>query len=100
AKMTVGGPGPDLKAKYPGKGGSPVEWREIESKPDIGGEGGTAPLNLAEGLKGEDGFNAVGYLYRPITTKRACEVPISCGADDGLRLWLNGDLLIDDGRET
>src|SRR5262249_13106697 len=99
-KMGAGGPGPDLGATYDGKGGAKAGWREIESKPDIGGEGGMAPLNLAEGLKGDDGFDAVGYLYRPVTAKRACEVPIACGADDGMRLWLNGDLLIDDGRET
>jgi hypothetical protein len=99
SKMLVGGPGPDLKAKYAGKNGAEVAWREVPLKPDIGGEGGIAPINLAEDLKGEDGFNAVGYLYRAVTAKKACEVSVLCGSDDGMRLWLNNEQLVSDPRE-
>src|SRR5439155_14792318 len=90
-KMLPGGPGPDLAAKYAGKSGKEVAWREVETKQDIGGEGGLAPINLAEGITGDDQYDAVGYLYRTLMAKEATAFPVSCGADDGMRLWLNGE---------
>jgi len=38
---------------------------------------------------------AVAYLYRVVQTTRAREVPINLGSDDCVRLWLNGELILD-----
>lgn len=97
-KLRAGAPGPDLAATYPGKGG-PAAWRIVEPRPDIGGEGGLRPLDFAEGLGGERARNAVGYLYRSVTAQQSHELPVLVGSDDGLRLWLNGELLVDEGAE-
>jgi hypothetical protein len=99
AKMGAGGPGPDLGAAYEGKGGKRIGWRPIEPKPDIGGLGGVLPLDLAEGLSAAEKDKAVGYLYRQVTAQRACEFAVSMGSDDGMRLWLNGELLVSDASE-
>src|SRR6185503_18709173 len=39
--------------------------------------------------------DAVCYLYRRIDAPRDMELPVTMGSDDGLRLWLNGALLVD-----
>src|ERR1043165_1071711 len=41
----------------------------------------------------------MGYLYRAIAADRDVEVPVVMGSDDGLRLWLNGELLVDENHE-
>jgi hypothetical protein len=35
------------------------------------------------------------YLYRTIVSPEAREIEITCGSDDSIRLWLNGQLLLD-----
>ena len=37
--------------------------------------------------------NSAVYLYRVITSEEATEVKISLGSDDGIKCWLNGDLV-------
>lgn len=94
SKLAAGGPGPDLSASYTGKGDKSIMWRPIEAKPGIGGEGGLLPLNLAEGLADDQKSNAAGYLYRTITAAKATELAVGIGSDDGLRLWLNGHVVL------
>lgn len=50
-------------------------------------------FGYAEG--GPENVKVAAYLYRGITAASAKEIEISCGSDDGLRIWLNGELLID-----
>lgn len=97
--LRAGGPGPDLLNPVKAKGGNMIVWRVVEAKQDIGGVGGLRPLNLAEGLAEENRTSAVGYLYRTIRADRAGELPVAVGSDDGLRLWFNGELLIDENAE-
>jgi len=40
---------------------------------------------------------AVAYLYRRVECEQDVQLPAQCGSDDGLRLWLNGELLVDRG---
>lgn len=99
SKMKVGGAGPDLAAAFDGKGGKKISWRAVEVVNAIGGSGGAAPVNLAVGLSKEESGNAIGYLYRAITADRDLEMPVVMGSDDGMRLWLNGELLVDENHE-
>ncbi len=98
ARMHAGGIGPDLSATYPGKGGTKVAWKPIAT-PLEGFDVG--PIHFAEALdppaKSAAGWsdNAIAYLYRRIDADQAMEVKARCGSDDGMRLWLNGELLVD-----
>ncbi len=98
-KMKVGGAGPDLRSEYVGKGGKQLAWKTVDVSNAIGGNGGAGPVNLAAGLAKEESGNAMGYLYRAIAADRDMEMPVVIGADDGLRLWLNGELLVDENKE-
>jgi hypothetical protein len=98
ARMAPGGPGPRLDASYEGKGG-PAVWHGVLERPDIGGIGGLRPIDLREGLSADRGVNAVGYLYRRIDADRAGDVEVLLGSDDGVRVWLNGELVLDENAE-
>lgn len=74
--------GVDLEAEYPGVGGT-VKWREMSF-----GDGRVHSLRRFD----QDG-PLVCYLFRRISVDRAREVRVSLGSDDGIKLWLNGQLL-------
>lgn len=93
--MAAGGAGPDLARTHAGKAGRAIAWREVEQEPDIGGPGGLRPIDLEAGLPPGGETNAVAYLYRAIEAERACSIPVTLGSDDGVRVWLNGELLLD-----
>ncbi|MBL8764545.1 MAG: hypothetical protein JNM07_09790 [Phycisphaerae bacterium] len=99
ASCSAGGPGPDLMRTFNGKRGKAIGWRDVPDEQGIGGPGGPGPINLDAGLSAEDARNAVGYLYRAITCDRASSIEVATGSDDGLRLWLNGRLLVDASAE-
>jgi hypothetical protein len=73
----------DLKGSYDGKGGK-VSWREGKF---IDGQNN----NLALFKNNE---NAVVYLHRAIHCKKAMDLPVSMGSDDGLAVWLNGTKVV------
>lgn len=73
--------------------------KKVVIQQDIGGLGGERPINLADGVPQTQQRNQVAYLIRTITAGRECDVPVSVGSDDGLRLWLNGHVLVDEGAE-
>ncbi len=98
--LRAGGPGPDFKRQYPGKGGKPAAWHEVVQEPDVGGAGGLAPLDFRRGLSEAERTNAVGYLHRSIVAEQARDLPVAMGADDGLRAWFNGELLVSQPREA
>lgn len=80
--------GPDLALTYEGKLGKTVGWtnigRRLGSRVDFHTDGG-------------DEWNdfATGYLYTAVESDRAGWLEVDCGSDDGLRLWWNGELLVD-----
>lgn len=88
SKMFPGGPGPDLKAEYTGKGGKKVTWTPL---------GNVADRVIRFDVYNEADLNeyASGYLYTTITVEKATTVDVTMGSDDGLRFWLNGRLLVD-----
>ncbi len=87
-KMKAGGPGPDLKAQYTGKRDMKVAWISM-------GQVDNAPLDLR--IHKDNALNVRGtaYLYRSATVAKDCDLSVTMGSDDGLRFWLNGELLVD-----
>ncbi len=72
----------DLAAKYDGKGGEQVEWRQRDFK--------DGEMNSLRLFKNENNDFAVAYLYREIDSPGAVELPIAVGGDDTMSVWLNG----------
>ena len=96
-RMRHDGAGPDLEDEHRLKGGERSSWAEL---PESAGRLDSGLINFLEVLRepsGASGFyeNAVAYLYRRVECAGARKLRVSLGSDDGLRLWLNGRLLID-----
>lgn len=88
ARMNHNGPGPDLSATYEGKNGTVAAWRSI----------GVVDNERIRFSTFEDpalNNQTTGYLYRRVECTKAVDYPVTMGSDDGLRLWVNGTLLID-----
>lgn len=99
--MGANGPGPDLAATYKLRDGA-RHWIELTRGPDEGRALDVGVVDLARALApGEAPQNApkgwsdgvVGYLYRRIDCTDALELPVMFGSDDGVRVWLNGELV-------
>lgn len=88
AKMSHGGPGPDLSAKYTGKKGREIGWVKASDEPD-------RAISLKIYRDEDLNIDGSGYLYCTATVARAVSLPVTMGSDDGLRFWLNGKLLVD-----
>lgn len=88
SKMRAGGPGPDLSAEYEGKNGTRVTWKPI---------GDIANRTVDFGGFDDEDLNdfAIGYLYGTLTVDEPTTFETTMGSDDGLRLWVNGRLLVD-----
>ncbi len=72
----------EIKANYPGKGNTPVAWRDHVTDKTLG----LVDLNEAVGkLKG-----AVVYAYAAVSTESERPVEIRCGSNNAVRIWLNG----------
>ena len=82
----------DLDGSYPGKGGRSVGWTSFS-------QAGFGPINLKRFGSGPDDTEANGdaicYLYREVVSDRSGPLTFEIGSDDGLKLWLNGRLLVD-----
>lgn len=87
-RMTAGGPGPDLNARYTGKQNREIGWQKLSDEPD-------RAMSLKIYKDDELNVRGTGYLYCTATVDRAVSLPVTMGSDDGLRFWLNGKLLID-----
>jgi len=70
----------------------PLSDRPAEASPF---DSGTLDIAALLGISGPAVDRAAAYLYREIQCSEARSVSIACGSDDGLRLWLNGELLVD-----
>lgn len=85
----------DQRAAYDGKDGKKVGWHEIKESQPIGGDSHTPYIDLDRAL-GVPGVKlAAGYLYRRIDAPRDMTLPTQVGSDDGVRMWLNGELVLD-----
>lgn len=84
ATLNAGGPGPDLSAKYEGKGGKQVGWSTLDRKFDDVLEFESLSKTWAS-----------CYVYTTIEVQDDATRDVSMGSDDGLRFWLNGRLLVD-----
>ncbi len=85
----------DRRTPYIGKDGKKVEWKEVTDSQPIGGDDHSKTLDLEKVFTGGRVTKACGYLYRLIEAPRDMEMPVRMGSDDGLRVWLNGDLIVD-----
>lgn len=94
SRMRAGGPGPDLARRFTGKVGE-IGWTRVEERNAIGGTGGLGPINLREGLEGGVAEFASAYAYRRIEADRDTTAVIGLGSDDGLRAWLNGQVVVE-----
>lgn len=89
--------GPDLGLTYKGFGGELIGWRALGGK-----QAGTAldvgviDLHLAAPPPAKASpDNAICYLYRRIDAPEDSQLAVTMGSDDGLRAWLNGELIVD-----
>jgi len=73
--------------------GKMMQWKAAASTNPRGKElFDVGRFNLAA-LTGNPGAQQAAYLYCPIQTDLATEQKIFFGSDDGLRMWLNGELV-------
>lgn len=95
-RLRAGGEGLDLGRRHAGKLG-PTSWVELPGDAlDVGVIDLVATLRRAKDPPGAHD-KALAYLYRRIDCDEGKSVTVSFGSDDGLRLWLNGELVVDAG---
>lgn len=87
-KMTPNGPGPDLKAEYTGKNDMKVSWKSL-------GHIDSGPVDLRIHKENRLNNNGICYIYRTATVENDTDLDVTMGSDDGLRFWLNGQMLVD-----
>ena len=75
---------PDLKATYPMAGGKPLAWKSVQANKK-------GFIDLAAELGPKDWCNAYGYTE--VESIHAREAVLTCGSDDGIRIWVNGKLV-------
>ena len=78
----------DLDATYSGKKGVEVRWEPL-------GRVVSERIDMHRGDDPELLDYVTGYLYTTIESPVAQRVEYTLGSDDGIRLWLNGELLLD-----
>ena len=78
----------DLAATYEGKDGREVRWQSFA-------HAGWGPISLKRFGDEADNTNGIAYLYREVIVGRAADVTFEVGSDDGVKLWVNGRLLLD-----
>ncbi len=97
--MLSGDSGPDLAATYKGMAGETLAWVKLGAALEVDAlDVGALDLNAVcapPTSKKNDVGNAVCFLYRRIDCESAVELPVQMGSDDGLRVWLNGTLIVD-----
>ena len=100
--MKAGEPWPYLGEEYDGKGGATLRWTSL-GDPFAPPQGADTPLldllALVPAPEGVPGWSdqAAAYLYRLVEAREATTIPVVFGSDDGVRFWVNGELLVDHG---
>lgn len=80
--FTATGPGRLIDLEFPPETGGPVQWRPVQAPGGI--------VDLAAVLGGEQ---RVAYLRATLHSPRAQRVQLQLGSDDGLKVWLNGQVV-------
>jgi HEAT repeat protein len=80
--FTAAGPGRLIDLEFPPETGGPVQWRPVPAPGGI--------VDLASVLGGEQ---RVAYLRATLHSPRAQRVQLQLGSDDGLKVWLNGQVV-------
>jgi glucose/arabinose dehydrogenase len=78
----------DLGRGYAGKGGAAVSWQPIPDEEWM-------MIDLLRFGSDAANLDAIAYLTREVVVERAATVRFETGSDDGLKLWVNGRLLVD-----
>lgn len=94
ARCRADGPGPDFNRKYAGDAGVEIAWRDVTNETGAGGASGFDAIDFLPLVSGSH-EHVVAYLHRTLTAKTFSKLKLQVGSDDGLRLWLDGQLLID-----
>ncbi len=81
----------DLEKAYPHKGGGRAPWVKIavtgdETRLDVG------PIDLLRVAPGAT--QAQAFLYRTLEVDQATDLVLALGSDDALRLWLDGEVVL------
>ncbi|MBK7876897.1 MAG: hypothetical protein IPJ77_14320 [Planctomycetes bacterium] len=97
--MAAGKEGPDVATPIKTKDGS-LRWTPVTpgDGSDRALDAGLLDFNVLVAPSGAaNGWNAkqVAYLYRRIDCVSATELPIALGSDDGVRMWLNGEVVVE-----
>ncbi|MBM3990463.1 MAG: hypothetical protein FJ298_05570 [Planctomycetes bacterium] len=97
--MKAGAEGPDLSVKYDGMDKVAIAWRRLAGEAgrnalDVGALDLNALCPPPSSRKGDVG-NAVVYLYRRIDASSELRVPVSLGSDEGVKVWLNGEVVLE-----
>ncbi len=80
--FTATGPGRLIDHEFPPETGAPVQWRPVTAPNGI--------VDLAALLGGEQ---RVAYLRATVHSAQARRVQLQLGSDDGLKVWLNGQVV-------
>jgi hypothetical protein len=80
--------GIDLNETYNGKGGRRVTWEHLDDA-----EWDLIPLDRYD--SDEANNDSIVYLYREGIAAADGTLTVNTGSDDGLKLWFNGQLLLD-----
>lgn len=87
----------DQRRAFDGAGGKKLAWREAPEAGRGGEDAKRVEIDQALGVPGRK--LAVAYLYRRIDAPRDMALPVRMGSDDGCRVWLNGQLVVDTNAE-
>lgn len=79
--------GVDLGASYKGADGASIAWKAHAPGP-------TGYVDLARTIRPDDA-PGVAYAYRVLEAEAAKTVQVSLGSNDGVKLWLNGELRLE-----
>lgn len=75
----------NLTGEYTGMGGAPVRWNATEP-------GRTGYVDFAKIMKPAEG--GVSYAWREFEVAEDTTLKVALGSNDGVKLWLNGALLL------
>ncbi|MCH8823355.1 MAG: hypothetical protein IH984_07590 [Planctomycetes bacterium] len=78
----------DLAGTYKGRNGELVSWKSAKFT-------GWDPINLKQFGNEDLHYEGTAYLYREFHSENKSNIDCNFGSDDGLKLWLNGKLVID-----
>jgi glucose/arabinose dehydrogenase len=77
-----------LDETYPGKGGFNARWERLDLD-------GWPIINLKRYGSADHNDYAIAYLHRELISTGEATLPVEMGSDDGLKVWLNGKVLVD-----